>query len=296
MGTSLSEAMNKQGVAFPKLLINMVKTAEMTGELPEVLDDMVEYYSEMEQTRKQMITALTYPSLVFVFAVAVITFMLIFVIPQFTDIYTSMDGVEIPKFTQIVISISSFLRSYTLLIFLIFIAMCIVFVLLYRYIRGFKTIIQWVLMHIPVIGDTIIYNEVTTFTKTFASLLSHSVFITDSMDILNRITNNEIYKAIIEETITNLSKGDRISAAFEGHWAFPLPAYEMLVTGENTGQLPEMMQKVSTYYQMLHKDSVTRLKTFIEPILTIFLTVMVGAIILAIIVPMFGMYSSIQSY
>ena len=296
MGTSLSEAMNKQGMAFPKLLINMVKTAEMTGQLPEVLDDMVEYYSEMEQTRKQMITALTYPSLVFVFAVAVITFMLIFVIPQFTDIYTSMDGVEIPKFTQIVISISNFLRSYTLIIFLAFIAFCVVFVLLYQHIRGFKTIVQWALMHIPVIGDTIIYNEVTTFTKTFASLLSHSVFITDSMDILNRITNNEIYKSIIEETITNLSKGDRISAAFEGHWAFPLPAYEMLVTGENTGQLPEMMQKVSTYYQMLHKDSVTRLKTFIEPILTIFLTVIVGAIILAIIIPMFGMYGSIQNY
>lgn len=296
MGDNLSDAMGKQNVAFPKLLINMVKTAEMTGELPEVLDDMVEYYSEMEQTRKQMITALTYPSLVFVFAVAVITFILMFVIPQFTDIYLSMEGVEIPKFTQIVMSVSDFLRNYALWILLILIFVCTLFVVFYKKIRGFRMVVQWCVMHIPVIGDTIIYNEVTTFTKTFSSLLSHSVFITDSMDILNKITDNEIYKMIILDTITNLAKGDKISTAFKDHWAFPLPAYEMLVTGETTGELPEMMRKVSTYYQMLHKDSVTRIKTFIEPILTIFLTVIVGVIILAVIIPMFGMYNSIQSY
>lgn len=98
MGDNLSDAMDKQGEAFPRLLINMVKTAEMTGELPEVLDDMAEYYSEMEQTRKQMISALTYPSIVFIFAIAVITFMLVYVIPQFTDIYASMEGVKIPGY------------------------------------------------------------------------------------------------------------------------------------------------------------------------------------------------------
>lgn len=296
MGDNLSDAMEKQNVAFPKLLINMVKTAEMTGELPEVLDDMVEYYSEMEQTRKQMVTALTYPSLVFIFAVAVITFILVFVIPQFTEIYTSMEGVEIPKFTLMVMAASDFLRNYTLWILIALILICVIFVLLFKYIRSFRMVVQWIAMHIPIIGNTIIYNEVTTFTKTFSSLLSHSVFITDSMDILNKITNNEIYKMIILDTITNLAKGDKISTAFKDHWAFPLPAYEMLVTGEATGEMPEMMRKVSTYYQMLHKESVTRIKTFIEPILTIFLTVIVGIIILAIIIPMFGMYNSIQSY
>ena len=296
MGDNLSDAMDKQNVAFPKLLINMVKTAEMTGELPEVLDDMVEYYSEIEQTRKQMITALTYPSLVFVFAVAVITFILVFVIPQFTDIYTSMDGVEIPAFTLMVMAASDFLTEYAILILIVIIIICIIYVVLYKNVRSVRLMTQWVLMHIPVIGNTVIYNEVTTFTKTFASLLSHSVFITDSMDILNKITNNEIYKMIILDTITNLAKGEKISKAFKDHWAFPVPAYEMLVTGETTGELPEMMQKVSSYYQMLHKDSVTRLKTFVEPILTIFLTVVVGIIILAIVIPMFGMYSSIQSY
>ena len=151
-------------------------------------------------------------------------------------------------------------------------------------------------MHIPILGTTIIYNEVTMFTKTFASLLSHNVFITDSMEVLNKITNNEIYKMLILDTITNLARGDKISTAFENHWAFPVPAYEMLVTGEKTGELAEMMQKVSDYYQTLHAEQVARIKTFVEPVLTIFLTVIVGIIILAVIIPMFSMYQTVQNY
>ena len=154
---------------------------------------------------------------------------------------------------------------------------------------------QWIAMHIQPFKNIIIYNEVTMFTKTFASLLKHTVFITDSIEILNKMTNNEIYKSMMLDTITNLAKGEKISKAFEDHWAFPVPAYEMIVTGEKTGQLAEMMQKVSEYYQELHADNVQRIKTVAEPAITIFLTVIVGVLILAIIVPMFSMYSAVQS-
>lgn len=172
--------------------------------------------------------------------------------------------------TLFIMAVSAFLRSYSFGILLAIIVICVVVIVLYKNIRGFRAFLQYIMMHIPVIGNTIIYNEVTNFTKTFASLLAHSVFITDSMDILLKVTNNEIYKDLIANTVNNLSKGEKISEAFKDHWAFPLPAYEMLVTGETTGELPEMMKKVSTYYQMLHKDSVNRIKTFIEPILTVF--------------------------
>ena len=295
-GENFSEALLKQNVAFPKLLINMVKTAEMTGELPEVLDDMANYYSETERTRKQMITALTYPSIVFVFATGVITFIMMFVIPQFVEIYETMDASQIPSFTLAVIAASNFIKNYIVWILIAIVAFIFMFMYLYKNVKIFRTICQWIAMHIPIIGQTIIYNEVTMFTKTFSSLLAHNVFITDSMEVLNKITNNEIYKMLILDTITNLAKGEKISKAFEGHWAFPVPAYEMLVTGEKTGELAEMMGKVSEYYQDLHKESVARIKSFVEPILTVFLTTVVGIIILAVIVPMFNMYSSIQNY
>lgn len=294
MGENFSTALEKQGVAFPRLLVNMVKASEMTGELPEVLDNMSEYFTATEKTRKQMITAMIYPSIVFVMSMAVVTFIIMFVVPKFVDIYASMDAAQIPGFTIFVINMSAFIEKNIIWLLLGFAASILTLHYLYKNVKVIRTLMQWMFMKTPVLGNIIIFNEVTIFTKTFSSLLSHNVFITDSMEVLNRITNNEIYKMIIVETITNLARGEKISKSFQNHWAFPIPAYEMLVTGERTGQLPEMMGKVSDYYQDLHQNSVTRLKSLIEPILLVFLTFVVGGIILAVIVPMFSMFTMIK--
>ena len=293
MGDNFSTAMDKQGEAFPRLLINMVKTSEMTGELPEVLDNMADYYTETDKTRRQMITAMTYPTIIFVFAIFAVIFIMVYVVPQFVAIYEGIDGAEIPGITIFVMNLSYFLQNNYLYLIIGILLFILVFVYLYKNIKAFKTFVQWVLMHMPVIGNVIIYNEVTMFTKTFASLLAHNVFITDSMEILNKMTNNEIYKMLILDTITNLAKGERISLAFKDHWAFPVPAYEMITTGERTGQLAEMMEKVSAYYQELHRNAVTRIKTFVEPIMILFLTFVVGGIVLSIVIPMFNFYGSI---
>lgn len=295
VGESFSVALEKRGNAFPKLLINMVKASELTGELPEALDDMVNYYTETEEARKEMISALTYPSIVFVMTLAVVTFVMIYVVPKFVDIYNSMDSSQIPKFTLIVMNVSNFLQENILWLFLIAIIIVLIIIYLYKNVKVIRTLMQWIFMHIPVVKEVIIYNEVTMFSKTFASLLSHNVYITDSMEILNKVTNNEIYKMMILDTVANLARGDKISTAFKDHWAFPVPAYEMIVTGEKTGQLAEMMSKVSTYYQSLHKNTVSRIKALVEPILIIFLTFSVGAILLAVIIPMFNMYQQVQS-
>ena len=294
-GKSFSEALAKQENAFPSILINMVKTAEMTGELPETLDDMEEYFSEIEATRKAMITAMLYPTIIFVIAIAVGTFIMLYVVPKFIEIYNTMDNAQIPAITTAVLALSNFLQKYIIYIGISIVVILILCIYLYKNVQSFRKTVQWLLMHLPVFGDVIIYKEVTTFTKTFSSLLSHNVFITDSMEILNKVTNNEIYRDLIYDAINNIAQGRAISEAFKDQWAFPIPAYEMIVTGERTGQLPEMMQKISVYYQDLHKNSVTRIKTFVEPALIIMLTAMVGVIVLSIVVPMFSMYSQIQA-
>jgi len=295
MGESFSSALEKQGTAFPRLLINMVKASEMTGELPEALDDMADYYTESERTRKQMISAMMYPSIVFVVAVAVVTFILLYVVPKFVDIYKTMDESSIPGYTRFVLSVSDFLQNHFMWILVGIIITILVLKYLYANVKVIRTMLQWIIMHLPVFGNVIIYNEVTMFTKTFSSLLAHNVFITDSMEVLNKITNNEIFKMLILDTITNLAKGEKISEAFKDQWAFPLPAYEMIVTGERTGQLAEMMAKVSSYYQDLHANAVTRIKAFLEPALIVSLTVVVGFIVLAVVIPMFSMYDLIQT-
>lgn len=292
-GESLSEAMDMQEKVYPKLLINMVKTAEMTGDLPSILDDMSEYYTSIDQTRKQMKSAMTYPVIVFIIAIAVLVFMLVYLVPQFSSLFES-NGAELPFLTKAVMAVSQFIQGNWIILVVGIAAIIFVFYELYTRVQRFRETVQVILMHLPVFKDIIIYNEVANFTKTFASLLNHGVFITDSMEILSKITNNEIYKRIIHKTLENLGKGDSISTAFKGEWAVPVVAYEMIVTGETTGQLGQMMEKVATHFQSLHKNVINQMKSLIEPIIMVFLAIVVGIILLSIIQPMFSIYSQIK--
>lgn len=293
MGSSFSDALEKQGNVFPSLLINMLKASEATGELEETLKDMADYYREIETTRKQMISAMTYPAIITIFALGVITFILMYVIPQFTKVYEQAD-ITINGFTKSIIDFSNFLKSNISFILLITAVIFLVIFLSYKNIKFFRKNIQILLMHLPVIGKVIIYNEMTIFTKTFASLLKNNVFITESIELLSKVTNNEVYKEIMYNTITNIAKGEKISESFKDHWAIPDVAYYMIVTGESTGELAAMMDNVSTYYQEQHRAIVANLKAFIEPIMITSLAVVVGAIILAVIIPMFDLYGSIS--
>ena len=293
MGESFSSALEKQGSAFPPLLINMIKAAEATGELENTLDDMTSYYNEIETTRKQMISALTYPTVVMIFSLAVITFMLVYIVPQFSGIYESA-GVQLNGFTLFILSASNFLKKNVIYILLGIILVILIIILIYKKIKAARYYMQYFAMHLPVFGKIIIYNELTIFTKTFSSLLRNNVFITESMEILSKITNNEIYKQIMFNTINNIAVGEKISTSFKDNWAIPDVAYYMIVTGESTGELAEMMGKVSIYYQEEHKNIINTLKSLIEPAMIIILAVIVGGVIIAIIIPMFSLYSQIS--
>ena len=292
-GESLSDAMLMQDKVYPKLLINMVKTAEMTGDLPSILDDMSEYYTSMDQTRKQMKSAMTYPLVVLTIAFGVLIFMLTYLVPQFTAMFEE-NGATLPKLTVVIVGTSAFIKSKWYFLLFGVISVILIFYELYKRVQKFRESVQIILMHMPVFSNIIIYNEIANFTKTFASLLNHGVFITDSMEILSKITNNEVYKRIINNTLENLGKGDSISSAFKGEWAIPIVAYEMIVTGETTGQLGAMMEKVASHFQMLHKNVIDQMKSLVEPILICFLAAVVGVILLSIIQPMFSIYSQIK--
>lgn len=292
MGATLSDAMYRCGNVFPRLLINMIKTAEMTGDLPEVLDEQAEYYKQVEKSRKEMVNAMMYPIFVMIFAVVIVVYIMVSVVPQFVNIYDSI-GAELPWITKALINISNFIRNNYLYIIIIVVSIVILFILLFKKSVLFKSNVQTLLMRLPIIGKLIIYNEMTMFSKTFATLINNNIFITDSMDILSRITENEIYKNIIFDAVESLSKGDTISAAFKDNWAFPDIAYQMIVTGEKTGQLGNMMEKVAEYYQEEHSNSISRIKALIEPLLIIFLAVVVGGILLAVVIPMFSMYNNL---
>ncbi len=292
-GESFSNALTRQPKVFPRLLVHMIKTAELTGDLPAVLDDMADYYTSADQTRRRMISAMTYPTVIFFFAIIVVSFILMYVVPQFISLFADQ-GATLPLTTRLVIGASQFLKNNSIWIVIAILILFIIYKILFNNVRGFKKGMQTFYMSLPVISKIIIYNEITIFTKTFASLINHGVQITDSMEVLSNLTDNEVYKTIIQNTLNNLSKGSRISTAFENHWAFPVIAYEMLVTGENTGKLGLMMDKVADYFSLLHKNVVEQIKSLVEPTLIALLAVAAGVIILSIIQPMFGIYNTVM--
>ena len=291
-GETFSSSLMAQGNTFPPLLINMVKTAELTGDLPEILDDMRDYYDSIDRTRKEAISAMIYPSILFIFAIGVLVFILTYVIPSFVKLFEQQNA-SLPTVTKIVLGASNFLTSKKFWIIGTLLVLTISFILLYKYVKGFRKTMQTIAMKLPGFGNIIIYREVTMFTKTFASLLNHNVFITDSMEILRSVSSNEVFKEIINDSLVHLSKGAKISDAFEDKWAFPVVAYEMLVTGENTGRLPMMMSYVADYYGELHANLVKRINTFIEPLLIIIIAVIVGIVVVSVIMPMFDFYKTV---
>ena len=293
MGETFSEALNKQGNVFPALLVNMIKSAEMIGNIEGTLDEMSAYYQEVEDTKRAVISALAYPCIVLIFAIAIVVFMLVYIVPQFVDVYESMNA-ELNPVTIITLNISAFLQNEYMKIIEVILAVVVIYTYLYKKVKAFRAMMQHIFMKLPVIGNLIIYKEISLFARTFATLNKNNVLLTDSIDILGKITSNEIYKGIMYRTINNLLKGEKMSETFKDNWAVPQVAYYMILTGESTGELAEMLDKVGDYYQKLQKNSVNMIKTFIEPIMIIFLALIVGFILIAIVVPMFGMYSKIS--
>lgn len=293
MGETFSEALRKQGNLFPGLLINMIKASEKIGDIETTLDDMSLYYDGIEKNRKTLIGAMTYPMIILAFAIIVVCFILGYIIPQFIDVYDSL-GVKLNPYTQAIVDASGFLAKNWRYLLLGVAGFIISFKLLFSKVKAFRTAAQYVLMHMPVIGNIIIYKEMTMFSKTFAALNKNNVLLTESIDILGKITTNEIYKMIMFDTISNLLRGDKMSQSFKDNWAVPELAYYMISTGESTGELAEMLERVSDYYQSQQENMVSQLKTLIEPVMIAFLAVVVGGIILAIIVPMFEMYQNLS--
>ncbi len=293
MGGSFSDSLRKQGNVFPPLLVNMIRSAELIGDIEGTLDEMSDYYQEIEDTKKAIISALTYPVIILVFAVSVIIFLLVYIIPQFIAVYESMNA-ELNPITVFTLKMSNYLQENWRTLLILILGTIVIFVWLYKNVKAFKTVVQTISMKIPVIGKMIIYKELSIFARTFATLNKNNVLLTDSIDILRKITNNEIYRGIMFRTINNLLKGEKMSVSFKDHWAIPDIAYYMITTGESTGELSVMLEKVGEYYQKQERNMVSQIKTFIEPVMIAFLAVGVGFILVSVIIPMFGIYSQIS--
>ena len=292
MGATFSDTLERQGSCFPALLVNMIKSAELAGTIEETLDQMAQYYQEIEDNRRAIISAVAYPCVVLVFAIGIVIFMLSYIVPKFVDVYESM-GAALNPVTVITLKISAFITTKWMYVVSIVVVLVVSYIVCFRKIKAFRKTMQGFYMRFPALGNIIVYKEVGMFSRTFASLLKNNVLISDSIDVLSKITQNELYKDLMINTVNSLVKGNKMSETFKDNWIIPDIAYFMIVTGESTGDLAAMLDKVADFYTKQQKNSVAMIKTFIEPVMIIFLAVSVGFILVAILVPMFGIYSTV---
>ena len=289
-GVSLSEAMTKKPKLFPDLLIHMIHSAEVSGRLEEVLEQMADYYEKQYRIKQKITTAMTYPLVVGVLAFFITTFLLVFIVPIFGDMFASM-GSELPMITQIVLSMSGIFQRYWWVVVLVVGVLVVIIIQL-----GKKDQVAYVFdvlqLKIPVLGSFLQKTLLARMTQTLSSLISSSVPILQAIEVTSQVVGNRVVENVLLQAQKDVENGESLAKPMLNHWFFPPLIIQMIQVGETSGELDEMLEKVSEIYDQEVQEASDKLQVLIEPIMIIFLSIVVGVIVLSIVVPMFSMFET----
>ena len=290
-GSSFSEALSDHPEFFPPLFVHLVKAGETGGVLDEVLDELAEYYKRRDEINKKVKSALYYPAVIVVVAVVAVLILLTFVLPTITDMLLQVGG-ELPLPTVVLISISDFFNQYW----------WAVFGLLALVAFGFKYYINTesgkdrkdrLILRLPVIGDLVRKIIISRFANTLALLLQSGVNIINGLPVLENVVNNELYREVLQEARARVREGTNLSRPLEQSGEFPPIVIQMIQVGEETGNMEEMLERLSEYYDVEVENAIEGGISLIEPAMIIIMAFVVGSIIMSIILPLFDIYQQI---
>ncbi|QTM99966.1 type II secretion system F family protein [Sediminibacillus dalangtanensis] len=290
-GVPLTDAMEKYPKIFPELLVSMVHAGEISGSLDEILDNMASYYEKQYRLKQKITSSLAYPLAVGSISILVSIFLLVFIVPIFTDMFASF-GEEIPAYTAVVLRISSLAQGYWWLIVILAVLLSV----LYQYLSRKAHIanrLDRAKLKLPLFGKFLQKALLARMTQTLSSLLASSVPILQAISITERVIGNQVFKQVLKDSQASLEEGESLAGPMKDHWAFPKLVTQMIAVGESSGSLDSMLKKVADFYEQELDEASDKLKSLIEPVMIVFLAVMVGAIVLAIIIPMFAIFENI---
>lgn len=290
-GKPLSEAATRHKKIFSPMFINMIKAGEAGGNMDETLDRLAVHFEKQHNTRSKIKSALSYPIAVAVFAVGVVIFLLVSVVPTFVDMFADFGG-ELPAITQFVLDASNFMQKFWWLVILLVISF-ITSIIILRNNKNTKYYLDYFMLRVPVFGKMMQKAVLARMTRTLSSLFTSSVPILQAMTIVEDIVENEVIGKVIRQSHDALEKGQSMTVPMKKHWAFPPLVTQMIVIGEETGSLDAMLGKVADFYEQEVENSTDRIKSLIEPIMIIVLAGLVGTIVTAIIVPMFEIFNQV---
>jgi type IV pilus assembly protein PilC len=293
-GSTFSEALAQYPRIFDKLFVNMVKAGEAGGVLEVVLNRLAEFMEKAERIKNKVKSAMVYPIVVLVAAMAILTFMLVNVIPKFEDIFKDLlEGKALPRLTQFVISVSHFVTHNGLYILFFVIAM-IVGLKLWRRTDTGRFALDKVKLKAPVFGPLFMKTAIARFSRTLGTLMTSGVPVLQALNIVRDTSGNEVIARAIQRVHDSVKEGDSMSMPMEASGVFPGMVVSMVDVGEETGALPEMLLRIATNYDDEVDNAVEGLTSVIEPILICLLAVIIGVIVIAMFVPLISIIQTMS--
>ncbi|MFD1781121.1 type II secretion system F family protein [Fredinandcohnia salidurans] len=291
-GISLSTATAKHKRIFTNLFTNMVRVGEVGGSLDETLENLAVYYEKQNKTRQKVKSAMAYPIVIGIVAIAVVIFLLVSVVPTFVDMFADF-GAELPAITKFVLNASVFMQKFWWLVLLLGIFIFLMFTLLKQR-QETRYYVDYAKIKMPIFGKLIQKAVLARLTRTLSSMLNSSVPILQALVVVETIVENEVIADVVKQSRKALEQGKSMTDPMKKHWAFPPLIIHMIAIGESTGSLDEMLGKVADFYEDEVENTTDQLKSLIEPLLIVFLSGIVGTIVTAILVPMFDIFNQIK--
>ena len=293
-GKSLSEAMGRQGVTFPHMLISMVRAGEQSGALVEVLRRVAQHYERFAEVQSKFTSALIYPAIVGCVGLTIIVFFMTFMLPRFTAIFTGM-RVKMPASTQLLMDVSElFSRGTTwLAIAVTIMVLAIVFFRFRATPVGLRRVDSWKLS-LPVIGRVLRLNLFAQFARTLATLLHNGVPVLTALKITEDVLPNQVLKDAIVRTREDVTDGKTLAQPLARSRIFPQLMIDLVKIGEETGDVPGALQNVANTYENELTQALRIMTNLIEPIMIILMAVGVGGLLFSILSAMFAITSSIS--
>lgn len=293
-GSTFSEGLAQHPRLFNDLYVNMVKAGELGGVLEVVLTRLAEFQEKAQKIKNKVVAAMVYPVIVLVLALAIMTFLMIFIVPRFEAIFHDMLGDKpLPTITLFVIGVSDFMQNHWAILLGLLVGIIVAYKLAART-RAGRAILDRVKLRAPLFGDLIRKTSISRFSRTLGTLVTSGVPILQALTITRETAGNTVIARAISQVHDSVKEGESIVQPLEASGAFPPMVISMIDVGEETGQLPEMLLKIAEVYDDEVDNSVAALTSLLEPIMIVLLALIVGTIVIALFMPLISIISGLQ--
>jgi type IV pilus assembly protein PilC len=285
-GTSLHEALVKHPLYFDDLYVNLVEAGEQAGALESLLDKVATYKEKTEALKKKIKKALFYPAAVLGVAIIVTLILLLFVIPQFEELFKGF-GADLPAFTRMVIDVSRFVQDQGWWMGILVAAAVFAFGYFHKRSRAMRHVIDRLMLKLPVLGPILVKAAIARYARTLSTMFSAGVPLVEAMDSVAGATGNIVYEEAVYRMRDEVATGLRLQRAMETTGLFPNMVVQMIAVGEESGSLDEMSAKVADFYELEVDSAVDSLSSLLEPLIMVILGGLVGSLVVAMYLPIF---------